>query len=388
MILPLCLAVMTQTPAKSVHGFDQERLQAISRRLRAFVDEGVVAGTVVLVTRNGREVFCDVQGYANLEKKQPMRRDTIFQIMSMTKPITAVAVALCAEDGRLSLDDPIDQHLPGFRGIKVRQPDGTLVDAQVRPTIRHLLTHTAGFGSIDPGGLDDDQKRKLTLAEYAELLPTEPLVGQPGSAIRYSGPGFAALGRIVSVASRLPFDRFVEERITAPLGLPDTFFFAPESKLDRIAFGYFREGSELKPLEADPFRRGARFANPAGGLYSTADDMARLLNALIQADGKGKRGLLSARMLDAMTTIQTGQLLMDGGEAQGFGLGWAVVRSASGQMHGKPIGSFGHTGAFGTEFWADKSRGIVVVFMAQGFDNASLVRKRFNTMLNAAFVGP
>lgn len=377
MMLPLLAFVAAQ-------GFDPGRLAAIPPRMRQFVDAKTVAGTVVMVTRNGKTVMLDAQGYANLETRAQMRTDTIFQIMSMTKPITAMAVVMCAEMGLLNLDDPIEKHLPSFRGLRVKSEDGRLVEPNVKPTLRHLMTHTAGYSGNDPGGLDDDGKRLKTLAEYAELLGKEPLSYQPGTQIRYSGPGFAALGRVVEVVSGMPFERFCQERMFAPLKLKDTFFFAPESVYDRLAYGYFEDNGKLVPIEPNPFRRGARFANPAGGLYSTAADMATLLGSMIG----GKTRLLSTAGIDAMTGIQSGNLLMDGNDAQGFGLGWAVVRSPAGQMSLKPIGSFGHTGAYGTEFWADRKKGIVVVFMAQGFGNASEVRKTFNTMVNAAFVGP
>lgn len=316
-----------------------------------------------------------------------MRTDTIFQVMSMTKPVTAIAVVMCAESGLLNLDDRIEKYLPRFRNLKIRREDGTLVSANSAPTIRQLLTHTAGFGSNDPAGLDDDGKRKLTLSAYAELLAEEPLVGQPGERIRYSGPGFSTLGRIVEVASGMPLEKFEEERIFRPLGMKDTYFFAPKEAYPRIAYTYMPDKGKLSPVEANPYREGAKFANPAGGLYSTAADMATLLECI--SEGGSLRGyrLLSPAGIDAMTAIQTGALQMDGSDAQAFGLGFSVVKSPVGQMSLKPVGSFGHTGAFGTEFWTDRKRGIVAVYMEQGLDDGA-VRKTFNTMVNAAFVGP
>lgn len=376
-MLPLLAFIASQ-------GFDPGRIAAIPVRMRQFVDAGTIAGSVVMVTRNGRTVLLDAQGYANRETKTPMRTDSIFLVMSMTKPVTAMAVMMCAERGLLNLDDPIAKHLPAFDKILVRNPDGGLVPPLVRPTIRHLLTHTGGFNGMDPAGMDDDQKRQKTLAEYADLLAKEPIAGQPGIKINYSGPGFALLGRIVEVVSKMPFERFCQERMFAPLRLKNTFFFLPEDRYERVALPYIPHEGKLFSLEPDPFRRGARFANPAGGLYSTAEDMATLLGAVVT----GKPRLLSPAAIDAMTAVQTGNLTMDGNEAQGFGLGWAVVRTPAGQMSLKPIGSFGHTGAYGTEFWGDRKKGTVYVFMAGGYENVAEARKTFNTMVNAAFIGP
>lgn len=366
MILPFLLMLQS--------GFDPARLAAIPVRMRRFVAEGQVAGTVVLVQRHGKPVLLDAEGLANREANRPMRPDTIFQVMSMTKPVTAIAVVMCAEAGLLGLDDPVEKYLPAFKALKLA--DGTV--PKTRLTIRHLLTHTGGLGGIDPGGLDDDAKRKLDLATYADLIPTLPLNREPGVAMEYSGLGFSTLGRIVEVASGMPLDAFMKTRIFSPLGMRDTAFFArPDDP--RVATVYV---AGMKTIEPDPYRRGARLVNPAGGLYSTTKDMATLLAAF--AEGR----LVSPAAVDAMTAVQTGNLPVDGGDAQGVGLGWFVVRSPSGQTTLKPIGAFGHTGAFGTEFWTDRRRGIVAVFMAQGLDNVAPVRKAFDTMVNAAFVGP
>lgn len=382
----LSLAVLNSPVSAQNNGFAPDRIAAIPVRMKQFVQEREVAGTVVLIQRRGKTVLLDAQGLASIEEGKPMETDAIFQVMSMTKPITAIALMTCVERGLVNLDDPAERYLPNLSKIRVKQPDGTLTTPKNRPTVRQLITHTAGFGSNDPGGLDDDAKRLLTLKEYADKLHEEPLIAEPGTTISYSGPGFAAAGRIIEVVTGKTLDAFMGSEIFAPLGMKDTFFFLPVDQRPRLAIFYTAQDARLSPLGENPFRPGARYANPAGGLYSTATDMATLLACIVEGGKKGKFRLLSPAGVTTMTMLQTGNLIPDKSEVQGYGLGFAMVRSAGGTSQLKPVGSYGHIGAYGTEFWADPKTGVVVVFMSQSFSDR--VRKTFNTMVNAAFVGP
>lgn len=368
------------------NGFDPARLAQIPVRMKEFVEEREIAGTVVLVQRRGKTVLFDAQGMANLEESRSMATDTIFQVYSMTKPITAIAVMICVERGLVNLDDPVDRYLPNLAQLQVKRADGTVSKAKSRPTVRQLITHTAGFGGNDPGGLDDVAKSKLSLPEYAAKLHEEPLIAEPGTEINYSGPGFAAAGRIVEVVSGKSLDSFMESEIFAPLGMKDTHFFLPKDKRNRLAFPYMAEGGLLKLFDDNPFRIGARYANPAGGLYSTASDMATLMTCMIEGGKRGRFRLLSPAGITTMTMLQTAALIPDKSDVQGYGLGFAVVRSAGGTSQLKPVGSYGHVGALETDFWGDPKTGVVAVFMSQSW--SSRVRKTFNTMVNAAFTGP
>lgn len=383
MILPIFLLTPT-SPASS--GFDPARLALISTRMREAVARKEVAGTVVLVLENGKPVFEDAQGFARLDPPAPMKKDTVFQIMSMTKPVVALGAIMLAERGLLRLDDPVEQWIPSFGKLRVRDADGSLRPPKKGATIRQLMTHTAGFGGNDPEGLDDEGKRALELGAYVERLVEPPLIADPGERIAYSGLGYSTLGRIVELASGQRLETFLTEAIFRPLGMRDTHFFLPEADRARTAWTYVRDGGRLVSLEANPYRVGARLANPAGGLYSTAGDMGRLMACLVRGGTMGKGRLLSPAGLAAATTLATGALTMDGNDGQGYGLGFAVIRNATGGATLKPAGVFGHTGAFGTEFWGDRKRGIAAVFMTQAFGNGESARKTFDTMVNAAYI--
>ena len=358
--------------------FDEARLAQIPVRMKQFVEQKKVSGSVVLVAQRGRTVLRDAQGWARVEGRVPMREDTIFQIMSMTKPIVALAAMTLVEDGRLRLDAPVSDYLPGF---------GELVNgvkAERTPTVRMLMTHTSGLAGIDPGGLDDDAKRKIDLAEYGRLLAKESLAYEPGTKIQYSGPGLNALGRVIEVASGQSLPDYMRARIFEPLKMSETTFFLPEAKEPRLAWVYYRENDRLVKLDEDPMRPGAKLANAAGGLYSTVDDLGRLTACL----SKGGAPILSKSGLRTMTLVQSGSLLMDGSDALGYGLGFTVVRAAAGTNQLKRIGTFGHTGAYGTEMWIDPASGVSAVFLGQGFGNVDEARKTFSTMVNAAYTGP
>lgn len=377
-------ATLGQTGLPNQFGFEVERLVRAESRLRERAHAGEIAGAVALVARSGQIVRLSVVGWADLESKRPMKADTIFQVWSMTKPVTAAAAIIAAEEGLLNLDDPVEKYFPKFRTLQVVSGE-SLVPLARRPTIRHMLSHTSGLSSDDPGGLSDERKFRMRLADYAELVGTEPLAAQPGTKILYCGVGFSVVAAIIEKVSGTPFQEYVKDRIFKRLGMNDTDFFLKPERHKRLATTYTSERERLIPFPHDPFRTGAKFANGAGGLYSTAEDMMKFISAF---DPSRPKSILSKRAQDAMCALQTGDLLSDGGDERGYGLGWSIIRNPSGQMQLKPVGTIGHTGAFGTEFWLDRKSGVAVVFMIQGFGLSDVARKSFSTMVNAAFVGP
>ena len=238
----LCLvAAPPVTPSKS--GLDPERLARIPARMNEFVGKGEAAGIVTLVQRHGVLASLDAVGFQDLDAKKQMRKDSIFQIASMTKPVTGVAIMMLVEEGKISLGDPVEKYLPEFRGMQTVVARDAKSRTLAKParliTIRDLMTHTSGMAGDYPESLADlMEKGNRTLAEAVLVFSQQPLVFQPGTQYLYSNMGINTLGRIVELVSDQPFERFCESRIFQPLGMKDTFFIPPTDKYDRIAVIY------------------------------------------------------------------------------------------------------------------------------------------------------
>ncbi len=364
-------------PAKA--GMDPERLSRIAPRMKAFVEEGKIAGAVTLVARHGAIASLEAVGYQDLEARKPMRTDTIFQIMSMTKPVTAVALMMLAEEGKVVLGQPVETYLPEFRGMWVNEPGATSKERrQVRPTrpitLRDLLTHTSGMPGSPPAGIATLMSTmNLPLADAVLIYSQQPLDFQPGTRWQYSNPGIATVGRIIEVTSGKPFEKFLEDRIFQPLGMKDSFIFPPAAKTDRIAMVYDLENGKLKRagsglLGGDPalYRKGARYSGPEYALFSTAQDLAVFYQMMLNGGVYNGKRLLSQASVDLMTRLHTGDIDPAGHRpGKGYGLAWTVVKDPIGTLALESIGTYGHGGAFGTEGWIDPKKDLVGVFMIQ-----------------------
>ena len=238
-------------------GLDSERLARIPERMREFVEKGTAAGIVTLVQRHGEVASLEAVGYQDLETKKPMRTDTIFQIMSMTKPVTSTGIMILMEEGRLSLLDPVEKHLPEFsyqQVISSKNPDGsvTLAPRDRSVTIRDMLTHTSGMaGGFMVGAPERFHKFDMTLAEAVEFFAGQPLIFQPGARWQYSNIGMATLGRIIEVVSGQAYQDFIRDRVFAPLGMKDSFYFLPEDRHSRLASVYTWDGEKLVKAKGD-----------------------------------------------------------------------------------------------------------------------------------------
>jgi CubicO group peptidase (beta-lactamase class C family) len=205
-------------------GPNETTLAQIPQRIKHFIDEQTIPGAVTLIANGNSIVEFHAFGMANIEDNRPMQKDTIFQIMSMTKPVTAIGIMMLAEEGKLALRDPVDQYLPEFRNQRVASnigPDGARLGIPDHPiTIRDLLTHTAGIQDAPPAAIHDyPQLMNVPLAEVARQLARQPLLFQPGTQWSYSSPGIEILGRIIEVCSGQKYEDFISDRILRPLGM-------------------------------------------------------------------------------------------------------------------------------------------------------------------------
>lgn len=351
---------------------DTGKLDQIRTRMQAFVDQGEIAGIVTVVGRRSGIVSHEALGKMTLEKGQPMPKDALFRIASMTKPITALGIMMLVDEGKLAVDDPVERHLPEFRGqmmIAGKQKDTIILQKPGRPiTIRDLLTHTSGLTSQIPPGLAElYHKRQRTLAEGVIAFSQRPLDFEPGSKWVYCNPGIDTLGRIIEVVSGMSYEDVLHKRIFYPLAMKDTTFYPDAKQLERAAMIYDKKDGKLV-LAANPIIGlvpNAKYPIPAGGLWSTGGDLAKLYQVMLGRGTVGNIRFLSEKSFAEMTKLQTGDLTAGFGAGMGFGYGWAVVVNPQGATGMLSPGTFGHGGAFGTQGWIDPKQDLFVILLIQ-----------------------
>jgi CubicO group peptidase (beta-lactamase class C family) len=355
----------------SLAGMNPEQLARIPVRMKEFVDAGKTAGIVTLVARHGHVASLEAVGFQDLERKIPMRVDSIFRIMSVTKPITCAGIMVLVDEGRLSLLDPAERFIPEFKGIKVN-PCGTrvghnceLVEATRPITVLDLMTHTSGLGERGGGRGGAPEPPPNSLAEQiAGAASRATLIFQPGTAWNYTNFGIAVLGRIIEVASGKSYDQFMAERIFHPLGMNDTFYDIPQEKASRVSTVYtFAEG-RLKPL-ARPTPPGARIPSPDSGLLSTAADLARFNQMMLNKGVLNGKRVLSPAAVESMTTSYTRNILAGYAPGVGQGYGYEVVREPLGMYRYTSIGSFEKAGVYRTYIWVDPAKDLVGIILMQ-----------------------
>lgn len=370
--LQLTIAALLFAAPLSVTAQEAPRLNAakfaeMPRRLQEFVDQGVLPGAVALVQR-GDDVQVATIGMRDVANNVPMKEDDLFWIASMTKPMAAICVAMLVDEGKLRFDDPVEKHLPEFRGQWLVSEDNKESRTLTRParpiTIRDLMTHTAGLGEVAAPRFDS------TLAELTMGYAREALRFPPGSKWSYSNPGINTLGRLVEVASGMPFAEFLQQRLLDPLGMTDTTFWPTAEQAQRLAKSYGPgEGGKLKEVEIyfvkGPLSDRKRTAYPAGGLFSTARDVAKLYRMMLAGGTVDNRTYLKKETVAEMTRTQTGEIKTGFVEGMSWGLGFQVVKEPKGVTASLSSGTFGHGGAYGTQSWADPKRGLIYVLMIQ-----------------------
>jgi CubicO group peptidase (beta-lactamase class C family) len=361
------------------------KLTAIGDRMHQYITGREIAGAVTLVATPDRVIHLEASGNAVLNPSEAMRKDSIFWIASMSKPVLATLLLMLQDEGLLSVDDPVEKYLPEFKQLK------TVDGKPARVTIRHLLTHTSGMGEIT-GQQAHDCK---TLAAVIPLYVAQPVRFTPGSKWVYCQSGINTGGRIAEVVTGEPLDRLLQRRLFEPLGMKDTTFYLTEEQLPRLARSYRRtakgelEAAEIGFLNGQSPTSRDRFPAPNGGLFSTASDYARFCQMILRGGEWGGRRFLKPASVKLMTTIQTDGLKTGFTEGNGWGLGWCVVREPQGITAMLSRGTFGHGGVYGTQAWIDPRRKLISILMVQraNFPNsdASEVRRGFQEAASAAF---
>jgi CubicO group peptidase (beta-lactamase class C family) len=362
---------------------DETKLAAIAEHLREFVERGEISGAVTLVAT--REGVADVGavGKADIAGDTPMREDAVFWIASMTKPITATAVLMLQDEGKLSVEDPVAKYVPELGAIK------TVGGEPANLTLRHLLTHTSGMGEATR----EQEKKAKTLADLIPAYAKQPIKFTPGTRWQYSQSGINSLARVVEVVSGESFPEFLDKRLFKPLGMKDTTFYPSTEQLARLAKSYrCKDGKpqavQIMMLSGQDLASRDRVPLANGGLFSSAADYGRFCRMILNEGTLDGKQYLKPESVKLMTTLQTGDIATGFTPVNGWGLGWCVVRKPQGASGALSPGSFGHGGAYGTQAWIDPRRGLAFILMVQRSDfpnaDASDVRKAFQDSAIAA----
>ena len=381
----LCLGLLLCGSASvAAEAWPKERLDPLHTFMRDATGADGYLGGVTLIVHDGRVVDVGTYGYEDLARKRPMRRDAIFRIYSMTKTITSVAVMMLVEEGKVSLDTPLAELLPGFEHPQV-MTGGTAAAPALRPAVRKLtlhdlLTHTSGYPAglpgeheavalmerVDPHGAND-------LAGFAERMSRVPLAADPGTRFGYDGASLELVARVVEVVSKRPFADFLQERIFTPLGMRDTGFSVPADHRGRVVdITRMADDGHLViadgPSATHPGEPLNRYMSGAGGLYSTADDYAHFARMLLDGGRYGGHRLLARKTVDGMMRNHLGMLdppVTQFNTGEGFGIGGYVVIDPARRGQLGSVGQYGWAGAASTTYTIDPHEHLVAILMLQ-----------------------
>ncbi len=326
---------------------DPTKSKVLAPVLQPFVESNSLAGAVVLVANKDKVLALEAVGFADVEAKTPMTTDSVFWIASQSKPITAAALMLLVDEGKVKIEDPVEKYIPEFKDIKFK---GESPKSPI--TIRQILSHTSGLPFSTPE--ESPTLDKLTIKDSVASYVKNGLKSEPGTAYAYSNAGINTGGRIIEVVSGMPYEDFLDKRLFGPLGMKDTTFWPSEEQVKRLAKVY-KPGADKKGLELTkigqlqyPLTDRKRQPMPGGGLFSTATDVAKFCQMLLNNGKVGDKQLLSEASVKALTSKQTPDSVKEN-----YGLGFSVG------------GNFGHGGALSTNMNVDPKRGLVTVWLVQ-----------------------
>ncbi len=380
-------AAEAPAPAETASRLDPEALARIDAELDRLAEAGDRSGYVMAIAMDGRVEHVSEAGYADIDSATPMTADTVMRIASMTKPVTAAAILILAEDGALEIGDPVSDYVPAFAETRVATSVSRNDDYEIpteplaRPiTLEDLLTHTSGLGYVfdyetNLGALYLDtnvyEDRSLSLADRNAALAGLPLYFQPGERWQYSWSN-DVLGSVIEEASGMSFEDFVQERIFGPLGMDSTTFFPARNPaiMDRVAtlYTHDEDGALVAIDPRTDFAADANVEAGGAGLFSTVNDYMRFAQMLANGGELDGARILSPESIAAMATDHVGPDRMpDDMNRQNLGYGYSVgvTREGDGPAPAGLPGDFGWGGYFDTSFTISPSTGLVAVIMAQ-----------------------
>lgn len=382
----LCLLLFSFTALGVLHAeeiFSPPAHGTFAARLQPFVDEHYISGAVALVANHERVLDVTTVGYSSLSTQTPLREDSVFWLASISKTFVATAMMMLVDEGKVSVDDPVEKYLPEFKGQLVADKKGNH-PPQHPMLVKELLTHTSGI--IGPN--DPPIQKHNDLADDIRQYAAVPLKWEPGTKFEYNNAGINTAGRIIEVVSGMPYGDFIKQRLLDPLGMSDTTFWPDEKLAARLAqTSQWGKGKSLLedipnkpdqvwlnqkqvPLPIRNYLGGEalraypnHYAWPAGGLFSTAGDLAKYARAMLNGSTINGKRLVSEASFKRMTTLEPCTTGIKA--APGIGLGWFVTRN---ELDGVGTGSFGHHGARGPVLWVDPVNKLVVILLFESKD--------------------
>ena len=392
--------VPTDTPVAA--GMSADRLARIGPAMQQQIDKGIFPGAVTLVARDGKVVHFEAHGYLDAAKTKPMRKDAVFKLASMTKPIVTTAAMMLVEQGAMKLNDPVSQWIPELKDVKVETPTGDVALARAI-TVQDLMRHTAGLvygGSARSARIKEAYAKEniealevdISADEMLKRLGQIPLAHQPGTFWEYS-VATDVLGLLLERVSRKPLDKLLDELLFRPLGMRDTAFWVPPEKVERLADTLdtdAQKGWMTKAYRIFTPPSLKNYLKGGAGLVGTAEDYLKY--AQMMANGghaEGKRFLSKktvAFMLSDHTVGLGGTTIATTGPGYGFGLGYGVrLHDGFAWVPGSK-GDAMWAGAWGTSFWIDPQERLVGILMAQSPSNRIHTRMLYKNLVYGAVV--
>ena len=359
----------------------------LDQLLEKYIKGGFIAGGIAATLKKGEEPHLAIRGKAAIDDALHLKRDAIFRIYSMTKPVTSLAAMMCFEEGAFDLDDPVSSFLPGFQNTRIFHETEGAVDSPVEMTIRHVFTHTAGITlpafSDDPlvpsylaNGLDG-MRSTGDLKDVVDRLGSMPVLFEPGSRWKYS-MATDILGRLVEVWSGQDFETFLKNRLFEPLGMKDTAFQVPEGAINRLTTCYAVDETGIRDIQdsasRSSFLQRPQFPSGSGGLVSTTDDFLKFMTLLMQKGVYGGKRFLKEETFDLMIRnhlhgdmeeLGAGEFNFMRWSGIGFGLGFYTVTDPEKAGFPGKAGEYGWTGAAGTIFFINPEEEIAGLLMVQ-----------------------